>query len=55
MKSLIVTQLEGALSELETRHRELEKSGKHKKDDIERLNKIITAHKDKIKKLKLKK
>lgn len=54
-KSLIIIQLEDTLSELESRHRELERSGRHKKADIERLNKIITAHKDKIKKLKLKK
>lgn len=47
-----VAQLEEQLAALEQKHKELAKSGRHSKEDLARVKKIIDAHKKKIQELK---
>ncbi|NQU78495.1 hypothetical protein HQ545_01875 [Candidatus Woesearchaeota archaeon] len=51
-KSNQVVELEDHIKSLESRHKDLRKSGKHSKRDLDRVKKLIDKHKDKIKKLK---
>ncbi|MBI5398890.1 hypothetical protein HZB03_05490 [Candidatus Woesearchaeota archaeon] len=47
-----IIQLEAQLAALEQKHKEFAKSGKHSKEDLARVKKIIDAHKKKILELK---
>jgi uncharacterized protein YeaO (DUF488 family) len=51
----VLSELETQLVSLESRHKSLTESGRHKKSDLERVKKLIDSHKDAIRKMKSRK